>query len=206
MTEKKIMLVDDSPGHISLLGGILESEYDLLVANNGMKALELVKTELPDLILLDVIMPGLDGYEVCRQLKAGQTTKDIPVIFSTASTAPDEIAKGLAVGAAYYLTKPIDTKILKAVVKSILAEQDTVKTLKEEVSSADDVLSHFMYEGKFKFRTLDDAYKLTILLAKFCPQPMEIVMGLRELLINAVEHGNLGLSYEQKKDLCEENR
>jgi DNA-binding response OmpR family regulator len=179
----KIMLVDDSPGHISLLGGILDAEYDILVANNGPQALELAKEELPDLILLDVIMPGMDGYEVCQKLKSDEVTHDIPVIFTTANSDVEEVVKGLDVGAAYYLTKPIDIKILKAVVKSVLNDLAASRALQEEVQASGGAFHDFLDKGSFSIKSTDDAHNLAVLLARLCPDPQRSVLGLVELLL-----------------------
>jgi CheY-like chemotaxis protein/anti-sigma regulatory factor (Ser/Thr protein kinase) len=205
-SETKILLVDDSPGHISLLGGILDADYDILVANNGLEALKLVKDECPDLILLDVVMPEMDGYEVCQKLKSDPTTHDIPVVFTTANTNPEEIAKGLEVGASYYLTKPIDIKILRAVVKSVLSEQAASRALQEEAQDTTSTLNRFLDSGNFSIKTTDEANELAVLLARFCPDPKRSVLGLGELLVNAVEHGNLGITYDEKTDLYENDQ
>ncbi|MBF0379971.1 MAG: response regulator [Magnetococcales bacterium] len=202
----KLMLVDDSPGHISLLGGILEADYDILVANNGEQALALAAAELPDLILLDVIMPEMDGYEVCQRLKNDEVTSEIPVIFTTANSNPEEIVKGLEVGASYYLTKPIDSKILKAVVKSVLEDIADSKNLKEEVDANEDGYFDYLDRGFFSIRTTDDAHELAVRLARLCPDPQRSVLGLLELLMNGVEHGNLGITYREKTILNEKDR
>ncbi|MBF0455427.1 MAG: response regulator [Magnetococcales bacterium] len=203
--ETKIMIVDDSPGHISLLGSVLEADYDILVASDGPQALLQVREELPDLILLDVIMPKMDGYEVCRRLKADEETRNIPVVFTTANTDTEEIIKGLQAGASYYLTKPIDIKMLKAVVKSVLTDQDAFRSIQKDIHQSHGTLVHLLDEGHFSFQTLDEAYDLAVLLANICPDPEQSVLGLRELLINAVEHGNLGITYSEKTQLYEDD-
>ncbi|MBF0195299.1 MAG: response regulator [Magnetococcales bacterium] len=199
----KIMLVDDSPGHISLLGGILDADYDILVANNGVQALELANAELPDLILLDVVMPQMDGYEVCERLKSDEKTSDIPVIFTTANSDPEEIVKGLEVGASYYLTKPINSKILRAVVKSVLEDIADNKSLQEGLDTTDKSSYDYLDKGTFSIKTTEDAYNLAVQLARLCPDPQRSVLGLLELLMNGVEHGNLGITYSEKSELNE---
>jgi CheY-like chemotaxis protein len=202
----KIMLVDDSPGHISLLGGILEADYDILVANNGFQALELASAELPDLILLDVIMPKMDGYEVCQKLKSDDLTSEIQVIFTTANSNPEEIVKGLEVGASYYLTKPIDSKILRAVIKSVLSDIADSKSLQEQVDTSDGGYFEYLDRGFFSVKTTEDAHNLAVHLAKLCPDPQRSVLGLLELLMNGVEHGNLGITYSEKTVLNEKDQ
>ncbi|MFC1563957.1 response regulator [candidate division KSB1 bacterium] len=113
----RILIVDDTPKNIQVLGAILKKEnYQLNVAQNGLQALDSVKKVLPDLILLDVMMPELDGYETCKRLKASQETKDIPVIFLTAKVDVDDIVKGFEAGAVDYVSKPFNqTELLKRV-------------------------------------------------------------------------------------------
>ena len=110
-----VLIVDDTPDNIMLLSRLLKDRYHTKVANNGSTALEIAQSTLElDLILLDVIMPGLDGYETCRQLKANPATSDIPVIFLTAKNQVEDEAMGLSLGAVDYITKPISPPILFA--------------------------------------------------------------------------------------------
>ncbi|NHQ85912.1 diguanylate cyclase [Iodobacter sp. HSC-16F04] len=117
-----VLIVDDMPDSIAILSSCLEDEYQLLTASNGHTALKLAKEYLPDLILLDVIMPELDGYSVCAQLKSNPDTAKIPLIFVTAllSTADEE--RGFAAGAVDYVNKPISRAILRARVRAHIAQ------------------------------------------------------------------------------------
>jgi Response regulator containing a CheY-like receiver domain and an HD-GYP domain len=110
--KKKILLVDDEPNNLQLLRQILRSSYQLIFAHNGQSALAAVAAHHPDLILLDVMMPDLDGYEVCRRLKADPLTHDIPVIFVTAMGDVDDEAAGFDVGAVDYIHKPVSPAIV----------------------------------------------------------------------------------------------
>ena len=108
-----ILAVDDTESNIDILVGILDEQYEVSVALSGEDALEILEDQIPNLILLDIMMPGMDGYEVCRRLKADARTKNIPVIFLSAMTGEDEKQKGLGLGAFDYVTKPIDPVELK---------------------------------------------------------------------------------------------
>ncbi len=110
--KKKILLVDDEPNNLQLLRQILRSSYQLIFAHNGQSALAAVTAHHPDLILLDVMMPDLDGYEVCRRLKTDPLTHDIPVIFVTAMGDVDDEAAGFDVGAVDYIHKPVSPAIV----------------------------------------------------------------------------------------------
>lgn len=116
-----ILVVDDTPDNLTLMSGLLKDQYRIKVSNRGAKALEIASTQpQPDLILLDIMMPEMDGYEVCEQLKANPETAHIPVIFLTAKTETEDEAHGLDLGAADYLTKPVNPAILMARVKNHL--------------------------------------------------------------------------------------
>ena len=110
--KKKVLLVDDEPNNLQLLRQILRSSYQLILAHNGQSALAAVAAHHPDLILLDVMMPDLDGYEVCRRLKADPLMHDIPVIFVTAMGDVDDEAAGFDVGAVDYIHKPVSPAIV----------------------------------------------------------------------------------------------
>jgi len=120
-TRSKILLVDDEIDMLLPLKMSLEVEdYLVLGARNGFEALELAKTNIPDLILLDIMMPGMDGYEVCARLKKDPVLRNIPVIMLTAKDAVREKVKGLDIGADDYVTKPFNLNELKARIKSVI--------------------------------------------------------------------------------------
>src|SRR5271167_4383757 len=120
-TQKTILIVDDTPINIGAISGALKDLYKTKVATNGEKALAIASgDEKPDLILLDIMMPVMDGYEVCRRLKANPETRDIPVIFLTGQTGTDDETKGFEVGAVDYIHKPFSAAVVKARVRTHL--------------------------------------------------------------------------------------
>ncbi|MBF0195058.1 MAG: response regulator [Magnetococcales bacterium] len=136
----KILIVDDIPGNILVLAEILDENYDVAVATSGKQALEITAKEQPDLILLDIVMPEMDGYEVCTRIKQDSVSKDIPIIFITAKNAPWDESKGLGLGAVDFLTKPIRPQIVKARVKTHIelkkqkdGLKDSAKKLEKQV-------------------------------------------------------------------------
>ena len=129
---KKVLLVDDEPLNLRLLQQLLQTDYRLLVAKDGKRAIELAEKEVPDLILLDVMMPGMDGFEVARRLREHHTSEYTPIIFVTAIT--DEMArhKGLSLGAIDYVFKPIDPELLKLRVGNLMVYVEHRKQLQKD--------------------------------------------------------------------------
>jgi phosphoserine phosphatase RsbU/P len=122
VNQKTVLVVDDAPANIQIVNSILKDIYKIRIATNGSKALELVKViPLPDLILLDVVMPEMDGYEVCTRLKLDPETRDIPVIFLTGQTEVEDETKGFDVGAVDYIHKPFSPAVVRARVQTHLA-------------------------------------------------------------------------------------
>src|SRR5262245_8944406 len=120
-TKQTILVVDDTPENLQLMNGLLRDDYQVKVANNGERGLRVASTlPLPDLILLDIMMPGIDGYEVCRRLKVEPLTADIPVIFLTAKVEVEDEQKGFDTGCVDYITKPISPPIVMARVRTHL--------------------------------------------------------------------------------------
>ncbi|MCP3943127.1 MAG: hybrid sensor histidine kinase/response regulator [Desulfobacteraceae bacterium] len=127
-----ILIVDDEKSCIETLIHILEDSYDICVAINAKGAMDAVKKKPPDLILLDIVMPGIDGYQICENLKNDGATKNIPVIFLTGLTGIDHEIKGLECGAIDYITKPISPSIVKARIKNHLELQLARRDLKKQ--------------------------------------------------------------------------
>jgi adenylate cyclase len=139
--KKLILVVDDTPTNIAVVSGLLKDSFHTKVATNGEKALAIATgSEKPDLILLDVMMPGMDGYEVCRRLKDNPTTRDIPVIFLTAKTEEIDEEKGFDVGAVDYIHKPFSGPIVLARVRTQLALQEALTEARDARRQADQLL------------------------------------------------------------------
>jgi len=119
--DKVILAVDDEPTNIQLLSGVLSGKYKVKAATSGAKAIQVSqKAPPPDLILLDVMMPEMDGYEVCKQLKANPETSGIPIVFVTGNNSAEEEQRGLAMGAVGYLGKPVDAGRLLALIEQTI--------------------------------------------------------------------------------------
>jgi diguanylate cyclase (GGDEF)-like protein len=134
---QKILIIDDTLANIEILHKILQGDYDIFFAKNGADGVRIVKQESPDLILLDIMMPDMDGYQVCAVLKGDPKTASIPVIFITAMGSDEDETKGLECGAIDYITKPISPPIVKARVKNHLElkrNRDLLEELALELS------------------------------------------------------------------------
>lgn len=129
-----VLVIDDTPSNLDVLTGILKDTYQVKVAINGHIGMKIAKTvPQPDLILLDIMMPEIDGFEVCRQLKAQPNTAHIPIIFVTAKIEPEDEVKGLSLGAVDYLAKPITPEIALQRVKTHIALYDQQRALSSQV-------------------------------------------------------------------------
>jgi diguanylate cyclase (GGDEF)-like protein len=128
----RILVVDDAMENIQILHTALQDEHEVLFAMDGPRALEIARTQQPDLILLDAVMPGMDGYAVCRELFATPETADIPVIFVTALTSPEDETRALGAGAADFISKPVNAAVVRARVRTQLTvkrQRDALRAL-----------------------------------------------------------------------------
>ena len=201
-----LLLVDDDEFIRSLTQELLEQcGYTVETAEDGQEGWEKIDAAAArfDLILLDKKMPRLDGIALLRRIKADGRFSELPVIMLTGDSRQEDIIEGLAEGAYYYLTKPSTEDVLKAVIKSALDEFRQKRELRALVGVHANNL-HLLQRAEFCYRTLGEARDLALLLADVSMDPGRTVNGYSELLINAVEHGNLGISYADKSRLLNE--
>jgi sigma-B regulation protein RsbU (phosphoserine phosphatase) len=133
-----VLIVDDEITNIKVLSSLLRDELDVVFATNGTAALDVAETKRPDLILLDIMMPGIDGYEVCRKLKVNPQTSHIPVIFVTARDLEQDEADGFAAGAIDFITKPFSPELVKARVRNhldLIGQRNTLKLLSDKLEA-----------------------------------------------------------------------
>jgi two-component system, sensor histidine kinase and response regulator len=148
--ESNILIVDDTPANIDVLHTVLKDKgYQIAMAKNGKQALINVSQFKPDLILLDVMMPELDGYETCKRLKSNEQTKDIPIIFITAKAEHEDIVKGFELGAVDYIIKPFQHEEVLFRVKTHTQLRQTVKENKQLVNQLKETIS-LLNEGQKK--------------------------------------------------------
>jgi len=197
------LIIDDEPLNLEIIEAHLERDsYDLTKAADGHQAWSLLEShpEKFDVIILDRMMPGLDGMGVLAKIKDHELMEQIPVIMQTARAENQDIVEGLKGGAFYYLTKPYDGDVLRAIVRSAVDDRQHNTTLLETLREGRQIFK-LMTSGIFKIRDLQECSLVASQIAHLCPQPHRVVTGISELLINGLEHGNLGIGYDQKSEL-----
>jgi len=204
---KTILIVDDEPLNIEIICDYLEcsdTEYQWDTAKDGSEAWKMLE-DSPDkysVVLLDRMMPIMNGLEVLSRMKQHPTLKEIPVILQTALASKTEIIEGIEAGAYYYLSKPFSEESLISIVRTAYCDFTRYLSVKHDLE-ANKLALGLMTSSRFQFKSIDEARELAFVIAQACPDPEMVVTGLSELLINAVEHGNLEIGYAEKTRLNE---
>ena len=176
----KVLVVDDEPNNLKLLREILQDQYQLSFATDGAKALDVAWKVKPDIILLDIMMPEMDGYETCRRLKADPETSKIPVIFITALGETEDERRGFEVGGVDYITKPVSAPIVQARVRTHLALYDQNRVLEEKIREQ----TRELVDAHKKLRILDKIKgDFLQLISHELRTPLHGMLGVTELLI-----------------------
>ena len=203
MNDRHLLVVDDEPVNLEVISEYLDgSGFRLSLVESAGAAWDLLSQPHfgCSVALLDRMMPETDGIALMRRMKADPRLKDIPVIIQTAATAPEQVAEGIAAGAFYYLTKPYTCDALLGVVKTALESVEMVEELAARMQR-DKASAQLIHRAELYCTTLEDVQTCASMISAMCPDPSTAVIGIMELLVNAVEHGNLGITYEEKKAL-----
>lgn len=198
-----LVAVDDEPLALELLVDLLESEgYAVLPARDGEEAWSILTdpANTVDLLISDRQMPRLDGMGLLARIRQSSQLKGLRTMFVTGLDNEADIAEGIAAGVYYYLTKPYKPKVLRAVVAAGLADIVSHRLQEEEIANSARAMSGLL-SASFVCRTPIEARYLAHLLANASPRPQATALGLTELMLNAVEHGNLGIGYQEKGQL-----
>lgn len=207
MTQRQLLVVDDEIINLQIIREYLEdSGHQLELVTSAERAWACLTTEGRsfDLVILDRMMPGMNGIELLRQMKDDVRFASIPVIMQTAATAPDQVREGIEAGAYYYLSKPYEPETLLALVRAAMADVGMRESARQEAQAHVKAME-LLDQAEFRFSTIDQVGPLIQVLASLCAEPEIVASGLSELLLNAVEHGNLGITYDDKKRLRLEN-
>lgn len=199
----RVLVVDDDEMARDLLSELLEEGgFAVELACDGVEAWRRLKADgAPfDVLVADWVMPGLNGLELLRLVKGDPLLEVLPVVLQTGRVDREAMLQGIASGAYYYVTKPIDREMLQTIVRAAAADYARYRDLQEALQQGLDAVGTLV-EGQFRFRTVGQAMAIAAFLSQACPEPERTVVGLGELLVNAVEHGNLGISYEEKSTL-----
>jgi CheY-like chemotaxis protein len=203
-----ILVVDDDPVNLEILCEIFErTEHNYVTATSGRAALELATSRGDiDVVLLDRMLPDMNGLEVLARLKS--EFPQIMVVMQTAAATQDAIKEGIEAGVYYYLTKPFHPDVVTCLVRGALVQARETRNLQRHARRADELSAAFalISKAEFRFRTLEDARMLAHAAASGMPDAPLRMAALFELILNAIEHGNLGISYDTKTQLFRENR
>lgn len=200
-----ILAVDDEPLNRDIIVEYLTGNgqpYTVEVAVDGVEALELLEASPSkyDVVLLDRMMPKMSGIEVLEKISLHPELKYIPVILQTAKVSKEDIEEGMRAGAYYYLTKPFTSNILHSVVKTAVKDRTYNKSLLASLNVTKSSVK-LLSSASFHFRTHDDINAISTLVACAVDEPDKVAMGLVELMLNAIEHGNLDIGYDSKSEL-----
>jgi CheY-like chemotaxis protein len=203
----RILIVDDEPINLEILEEHLNDEgYQPVAASSAREAMVILAQGIHefDVILLDWMMPLMSGYELLCQLKSEPAYKSIPVIMQTAKSDKKDIEAGIAAGAYYYLTKPYSYQDLMPLVESAIKDYRAQQSASQLASLVPIDLQ--TDQLSFTLRTLEECQEVIAQILAWVPELPDIALGLNELIINAIEHGNLEISYAEKSRLNEEGR
>lgn len=203
----KVLIVDDEDANRDILEIYLEDAgYETVSAVHGAQAWdELEKHKDFDVVVLDRMMPVMDGMAFMDKITADERFKHIPVVMQTAAASQEEVAQGINAGVFYYLTKPYRKELLLALVHSAIQETLDRNLVRQKVINSRK-LAGLMEQGRFKFRTLEDVRSLAPIVSLCFPEPEVVALGVMELMVNAVEHGNLEITCDEKAQLMVEGR
>lgn len=202
-----VLVVEDESILREILVDILTNAgLGVVTANSGAAVREVIAAQGPqlDVILLDRLLPDMDTLTLMPEIKGNPDLQHVPVIIQTSLIESGEVAAGLAAGAYYYLPKPFPPETVLAIVRAAWRDRSDLLELSQSLNRAQDVMRH-LQRGEFTFRTQAEARHLSTLLAYVAPEPARVVLGLTEIMLNAIEHGNLEISYDEKSRLLAED-
>lgn len=201
--DRKLLVVDDEPLNLEIIQEYLDGEpFELTLSESGDAAWAILNANPQgfNAVLLDRMMPGMSGIDLLRKIKADARLEHLPVIMQTAAAAPEQVSEGLAAGAYYYLVKPFERSTLLSIILAALDDASRWDNLRQRVDS-NLLAMQRLHQAEFSFRSLTEAEALAGLISQLAVEPDSALMGLAEILVNGVEHGNLGIDFAEKSRL-----
>lgn len=204
-----ILAIDDQEDDLEIINHILEQNksYNMYCAKSAIEALDILNKAKIDIILLDKMMPVMDGFSFLRRIKSKKQTKDIPIIMQTASTDDNDLTQAIDSGVYWYLTKPFKHNLLRSIVNSAARHIECEKRSVAQINHQKSIQSRLdlgiknFSKMNFRIRTLDECYNIVQVISACYPQPSEVLNACSELIVNAIEHGNLAIDYNEKNRL-----
>ncbi len=203
----RVLIVDDERMNRTLLEAVLaRSGYATVSAKDGQEAWDILDADPTgfETILLDRRMPRMNGMELLTRIRADERLQYLPVIMQTAHSSTEDVVEGIKAGAFYYLAKPLNLQVLLSVVAQAVEGHQRLLRLHDDLEKRTTAMT-LLESGVFRFRTPEEGNVLAVALARSCPASRNLVVGLSEVFINAVEHGNLAISFDEKSQLLEDH-
>jgi DNA-binding response OmpR family regulator len=199
----RLLVVEDEEMLLDVLRDTLtDAHFEVVAVATGaaVRAEIAVQAGEFDAILLDRLLPDMDALALMPEIKSNPALAHVPVIIQTSMTRAEDIVAGLAAGAYYYLTKPFPPETLLSIVRAAVEDHRHFRHMQESLEQAQSMMQH-LERGEFVFRTSGEARQLAMQIAHVAPDAGRVVLGLTELMLNAVEHGNLAITYDEKSRL-----
>lgn len=206
MEKRSILIIDDDPINLEVLEDYLKlginADHEIIRATNGKEGLDALHKHVDsiDVILLDRMMPVMSGIDFLHEFNKNVLYKSIPVIMQTASDQHEHMVEGFQLGVYHYLIKPLSPNTLNSIVQSAIQFYTHHRVLTAEVKNTKNLFKYIEHAA-FQIRTLEDVNVMSVSLASLFPDPTRVVNGISEILVNAIEHGNLGITYDEKTQL-----
>jgi len=201
MAETVLIADDDRSIQLTIATALKQAGYSPVTVSDGEAARLRIESGLEhySAVLLDWEMPNLTGIELLRWLKQQPEHRDIPVVMQTSRDSTENVREGIEAGAFYYLTKPLNPKVLLSIVEAAVNDYAYKVALRERLAESQNPFGGIV-AGTFRYRSPEEAERLTIWISNACPVPERTTL-IHEILLNAVEHGNLGITYDEKSEL-----
>lgn len=203
---KKVFIVEDDRSSLLFIEQQLEAlGYETASASDGETACEMLERspEIADVIVLDRTLPGIDGIDVSKRLQGNEKLNAKPIVMVTGCDTPEQIKEGMDSGVFYYLIKPLDISVLQSVLNAAMRRAEENYALLRTFNDQNVGIS-CLQSAKFQFKTIPEARSIAAILSQCFKNPNQVLVGISELLMNAVEHGNLEIGHEKKSELLHE--